>query len=165
MELTKELIEAKYEYKPDTGEFLRKHDVNQYPAGSVAGYIKKSDGYIYIKIGQKAYLAHRIAWLVTHGEMCKYDIDHINGIRNDNIISNLRSVNRSLNLHNSSARARNTSGHKGIVYVPKGKKKWLAKVMINYKHHYLGVFHTIEEAVLARNNFVEANLGVRYRTN
>ena len=143
MQLTKELIESKYEYKPETGEFLRKHDVNQYLAGNAAGSIKKSDGYIYIHFGQKAYAAHRLAWIVTYGESPKCDIDHINGVRNDNRILNLRAVNRSLNLHNSSARTRNTSGHKGIVYVPKGKRKWLAQVMINYKHYYIGVFHTI----------------------
>jgi len=165
MELTKELIEAKYEYKPDTGEFLRKQSGGGKYVGSSAGYIKKSDGYVYIKIGQNTYTAHRFAWIVTYGESPKGDIDHINGIRSDNRISNLRAVNRSLNLHNSSARTRNTSGHKGIVYIPKGKKKWLAQVMINYKHHYIGVFHTIEEAVAARDEFCSSKLGCNYRKN
>ena len=164
MELTKELLEQYFEYNKDTGELTRKISISQAKAGDKTGRISKSDGYVYVRFSNKRYALHRIAWIMSYGENPKCDIDHINCIRHDNRMDNLRLASRSMNLHNSSARARNTSGHKGIVYVPKGKRKWLAQVTINYKHHYIGVFNTIEEAVIARNNFCKNALGENYRT-
>lgn len=164
MELTKELLEQYFEYKKDTGELIRKVRASTAMPGDKAGHIKKSDGYVYVRFLNKRYALHRIAWVMSYGENPKCDIDHINCIRHDNRIDNLRLASRSMNLHNSSARARNTSGHKGIKFVQKGKRKWMAIVMINYKQHYIGVFHTIEEAVKARNEYCLKNIGESYRT-
>ena len=164
MELTKELIEQYFDYDKNTGDFIRKISISQTKAGDKAGYVKKSDGYVYIRFLGKIYTAHRLAWIMSYGQNPKSDIDHVNCIRSDNRIDNLRLATRSLNLHNSSARSRNSSGHKGIKFVSKGKRKWMAMVMINYKQHYIGVFHTIEEAVQARNEYCIKNIGENYRT-
>ena len=164
MELTKELLEQYFEYNKDTGELIRKVRVSNAMPGDKAGHVKKSDGYVYVRFLNKRHTLHRIAWIISFGKNPNCDIDHINGVRHDNRIENLRLASRSMNLHNSSARARNTSGYKGIVYVPKGKRKWLAQVTINYTHHYIGVFYTIEEAVNARNKFCLEKLGENYRT-
>lgn len=164
MKLTKELIEQYFYYDKNTGDFIRKIGISQTKAGDKAGYTKKCDGYVYIRFLGKIYTAHRLAWIVSYGKNTKLDIDHINCVRNDNRLQNLREVNRSLNLHNSSARSKNKSGYKGIKFVPKGKRQWMAMVMINYKQHYIGVFHTIEEAVNARNQYCLKNIGENYRT-
>ena len=47
-------------------------------------------GYLHCKVGSKHYKVHRLAWFLYYGEFPKNDIDHINGIRTDNRIENLR---------------------------------------------------------------------------
>ena len=165
MELTKEIIKRYFYYNKDTGDLIRKIGISQTKAGDKAGHLKKSDGYVYIRFLGKVTTAHRIIWIMHNGENPNCDIDHINCIRHDNRIENLRLANRSMNLHNSSARSRNTSGHKGIGYVKNGKRKWKAMVMIDYKQHYIGVFNTIEEAINARNKYCLEKLGENYKNN
>ncbi|WP_181960257.1 HNH endonuclease signature motif containing protein, partial [Klebsiella pneumoniae] len=84
-------------YNPETGLFtwlnrplehfksLRACNAwNSRYSGLVAGSIRK-DGYCALKIDGNGYKAHRIAWLIAHNEWPDdMDIDHINGIRNDN---------------------------------------------------------------------------------
>ena len=164
MELTKDILNKYFEYDKETGNLIRKVAISQSKIGDVAGYIKKSDGYVYIKFFGKTFLAHRLVWILHFGTNPSCDIDHINCIRNDNRIENLRIASRSKNLHNSSARARNTTGHKGITYVKKGKKKWQANVTIDYKYHYIGVFNSIEEAINARDDYCKKIIGNSYRT-
>jgi len=52
-------------------------------------------GYIIIKINRKDYQAHRLAWLYEYGNFPKQTIDHINRIKTDNRICNLRDVSQS----------------------------------------------------------------------
>jgi hypothetical protein len=74
-----------------------------------------------------------------------FELDHINGIRNDNRIENLRSVTRQQNQWN-----RTTA--KGY-YWDKVKNKWRAELKLNRKKIYLGMFNTEEEA---RNAYLAA---------
>lgn len=149
MELTKELLLEKFYYDKASGLLYRKITGHGHIAGDVAGYIKKSDGYRYVKINNKAIGAHRLIWFIEKGYWSTIDIDHINTDRSDNRIENLREATRSQNLHNCTVGKLNTHGCKGIRFVAKGKKKWTATIMHNYKRHYLGVFYTKEEAVNA----------------
>jgi len=166
--LTVEFVREYLDYNPDTGEFTWIKNPGGNPiSGQVAGYVRKSakHGYREIKIGGKIHFAHNLAWLVMTGAWPTGDIDHINLVRHDNRWCNLREVSRSLNLHNSGPRKRNKSGHKGITFLPKGKRKWSARVMIDYKLHYIGVFHTLEEAITARDEFCTKMLGENYLKN
>jgi hypothetical protein len=88
--------------------------------------------------------AHIFAWYTVYKE-CVEEIDHINGIRDDNRICNLRSVTRSQNQWN-----RTTA--KGYTY-NKVHKKFQAQIYINYKNKSLGLFETEEEA---RNAYLAA---------
>ena len=164
MELTKDLLNEYFEYNKETGDLIRKVAISQSKVGDIAGYTNKSDGYVYINFLGKTFPAHRLVWILHFGTNPSCDIDHINCIRNDNRIENLRAATRSENLHNSSARLRNTTGHKGITYVKNGKKKWKAYVTINYKFNYIGVFNTIEEAINARDDYCKKIIGNSYRT-
>ena len=164
MELTKELVEELFNYDPETGWFTRKTSKGGRFAGTRAGYTNKADGYEYIKIKSKPIQAHWLAWIVKNGSLPIMDIDHVNGIRNDNRIDNLRETTRSLNLHNSSARARSKTGHKGIYFSEKSRNKWIAKVMFNYKNYHIGSFFTLQEAIDARNKFCKNKIGDSYKT-
>jgi hypothetical protein len=115
-----------------------------YP-GKIAGS-KIADGYILIGIKGRMVRAHRIVYEMHHGPIpAKMDIDHINGIRSDNRIDNLRIATRSQNLANMQMHPRNTSGAKGV-YWHKRAKKWLAQIKSNKKHYYIGLFDTLDSA-------------------
>lgn len=73
-------------------------------------------GYRQGQIFGKRYVAHRIIWLMVHGNWPKQDIDHINGNRQDNRLFNLRSVSRSDNLRNTKIRKDNLSGVPGVFW-------------------------------------------------
>ena len=86
-----------FSYNPVTGELKRLTRKN-----SNGSYDK--DGYLIIKFKGKQYKSHRLCWLIYFGEFPKNEIDHINGIRDDNRILNLRDVNRIFNTRNTKAK-------------------------------------------------------------
>lgn len=88
---------------------------------------------------KKAYylLSHQFAWYWENREVV-ICIDHINRIKTDNRISNLRSVTASQN-------AMNMSNVKGYSY-SKREKKFIAHIMVNYKSKHLGTFDNKEDA-------------------
>ena len=90
-----ELVKRFLEYNPLTGEFKWRPS-NNGRCGKSAGSIQ-SNKYVSIRIQGKAYLAHRLAWLITYGKMPKKDIDHIDRNRQNNRIDNLREVTASEN--------------------------------------------------------------------
>jgi len=115
--------------------------------GDIAGSLDK--GYVKIQINKKIYFAHRLAWLYMTGEMPKDVIDHINGIRNDNRICNLREATGQQNSHNQIKPFKNnTTGRLGVTF-DKTTNKFLAQIRLNTKTKYIGRFSTLEEASAA----------------
>jgi hypothetical protein len=121
--------------------------------GQVAGTLS-CRGYIHIGINQKIYRAHRLVFLYVNGCFPDCDVDHINGVRDDNRLSNLRlAYNNHLdNMQNTCMHSRNTSGYTGVTYMRTGGKRikrWMAQIFSNKKRYHLGYFHTKEEAYSA----------------
>lgn len=143
--LSQDLLKETLLYDPQTGIFLWKKPGKKRVVGNVAGTHNKKLGYVVICVNRKYYFAHRLAWLYVHGEYPAQRIDHINRIRNDNRICNLREVSCKQNLENSGMWNTNTSGYKGVCW-NKRAKKWIAQITHNYKHQNLGYFDTKEEA-------------------
>lgn len=112
------------------------------------------DGLYGAKKSPKKIYMHRLLMNSPKG----MEIDHINQNKLDNRKSNLRVVNRSLNMFNVGLRKTNTSGHKGIGW-NKNKNKWHAKIMIDYKNINLGYFSNIKDAINARKNAEPINVG------
>lgn len=110
---------------------------------------KDSRGYLNFKLKGKTYKSHRIIYLLFNGYLPKC-IDHINGIRDDNRIENLREVTQRQNCCNSKPRITNTSGYKGVFFRKK-VGNWQASISYNYKHIYLGVFDNPHDAARAYN--------------
>lgn len=104
--------------------------------------------YLLIRVNGTDYRAHRIAWMLTHGEAPLF-IDHINGDPTDNRLCNLRSVSREDNAKNAKRRTDNQSGVTGVSYF-RPKNTWRAR--INYKGATitLGYYRSKEEAIAAR---------------
>lgn len=116
---------------------------NSRSGGKIAG-ITCPRGYVYIKTRPFGmFSASRLAWLYTHGDWPKNEIDHINGNPSDNRIENLREATRSENGANRAIHKNNKSGFKGVT---KKRNKWTACVAINKKRFRLGSFDSPEEA-------------------
>ena len=148
-ELTAEKLRELLHYDPETGIFTRKvSTANRVKVGDVAGCLR-GDGYLSIMLQRRLYQAHRLAWLHTYGEWPTGQIDHINRVRTDNRISNLRDVTHKQNHQNRSKPSSNTSGHPGVCW-HKLNSRWVAQIKHNQKPIHLGYFSTIEEAVAAR---------------
>jgi len=112
--------------------------------GGIAGSLDR-DGYRQISVRRKPVYAHRLAWFFIHGEWPSAQIDHINGMRDDNRAVNLRLATISENQQNVSKRAGATSKLLGVTW-HKHARKWHAKIQSGGKQHSLGYYATQEEA-------------------
>ena len=112
--------------------------------GHAAGS-ETDEGYIAIRVFNKNWKGHRLAWFFVHGCLPTGDIDHINGDKRDNRISNLRIASCAENCRNSGKRITNKSGYKGVCW-HRRDRKWRAQICHNYKVIALGSFQTREEA-------------------
>jgi hypothetical protein len=111
--------------------------------GKRAGMINPY-GYRVVRADGRKYYEHRIIWKMLKGDLCGKDIDHINGIRNDNNIENLRIVDRQANNQNlTKASLNNVTGFLGVS--PKFGK-FCAQIRVDGKQKHLGLFKTASEA-------------------
>jgi hypothetical protein len=115
------------------------------PAGSVAGVVREG-GYRIITLDREQYKASRLAWFYINGEFPPKLIDHINRIKTDDRIANLRLATPSENLRNTGPTKRSTSGLKGAYRTKWG---WQSSIMTNGKLKRIGSFRTAEEASAA----------------
>lgn len=144
-DLTAERLKELFSYDKNSGAFTRRVSVSSAKSGSVAGASK--DGYLVFNVDGKLYRAHRLAWLYVFGRWPKKHLDHINGIRNDNRIANLREADNSLNMQNlKGPRSDNKVKLLGVCW-SKSNKKWIAQIKApNKPNQYLGGFDDPHEA-------------------
>lgn len=116
---------------------------------------KTKKGYIQGQFRGSKYLIHRLIWIYHYGDIPKgLHIDHINRIKDDNRIENLRLVTNSENHFNRES--------KGVAITPNGK--FTAYITKNYKRIHLGTFKTEEKAKEARKNGKLKHHIIRSRT-
>ena len=118
-------------------------------AGKEAFTADKGDGYRRGSILNRLYCAHRVIWAMTTGAWPPEDIDHVNGVRDDNRIENLRAVTRAENLRNQAMRRTNTSGVMGVSW-HRAAGKWQSMVTADGKQIHLGLFDDKDAAAAAR---------------
>jgi hypothetical protein len=130
------------EYNQDTGIFTWKAgNRRNTKANQIAGSIHP-EGYRFIWLKNNNYRAHRLAWLYVFGKMPTHQIDHINGIKDDNRIVNLRQATHAENQQNKHT-TKGYSWHKK-------RQVWEAYIKSNGKKYTLGYFQKEEDAQLAR---------------
>jgi len=112
----------------------------------------RDNGYLQLMIGRKCIKLHRLIYEHVHGQIPDgLEVDHINGVRTDNRIENLRLVNRGENQQNRHRPNRNNKlGIKGVAYNKK-TNKFKSQIVVGGKKIHLGYFQTIEQAVSAYN--------------
>jgi hypothetical protein len=135
-------------YTKETGIFVWKATHRK---GYEAGAIQK-DGYIRIKFNGKLHQAHRLAWFYVYGEWPSRIIDHINRIKSDNRIENLRDVSMRVNSLNAIKKL-SSSGTIGVYVKSSGYE---VRVNILGKSHYLGIYKNIEDAFIRRYHKVKS---------
>ncbi|MBV6010871.1 HNH endonuclease [Pseudomonas aeruginosa] len=97
-----------------SGVFTRRINRGGRRAGEIAGAVRP-DGYRQISIDNRYYLEHQLVFFMSYGYF-PAQVDHINGIKVDNRISNLRAVSRSLNARNQRLSRANKTGAAGVRY-------------------------------------------------
>lgn len=152
-----------FRYDYETGVLYWRWRVNnRVPKTLEAGAQNKSSGYLSVQVHGRLYQVHRVVMLMCYGFYGEgLDVDHINHVRNDNRLFNLRFVTRSENNKNQSLSSKNTTGVTGV-YFYKRLQKYRAQIRVNQKAIYLGMFDTLEEAAAAR---AEANLKFNFHNN
>lgn len=133
-------------YDHDTGIFTWiKSKSNVAKVGTQAGKNINNHGYSQIMIDGKQYRCHRLAWFYFYGFWPKGEIDHINCLRNDNRIKNLRDVSKHMNTQNQRTHHINNKC-KALGVCKKQNGKFQAEIRNNGKKIYIGTFDTKEAA-------------------
>ena len=146
-ELTAERLRELLLYNPGTGIFRWRVRRGMARAGSIAGR-PSGDGHIQISVDGRRYGAHRLAWLYVHGRWPEHLIDHINGVRDDNRIANLRDATHEENARNCARYRSSRSCIKGVTFRA-SHGRWRATIRIGGAPRHLGYFDTAEEAAAA----------------
>jgi HNH endonuclease len=152
-----------FSYDPVTGLFTRliRCGQSRFSAGSIAGAKHPRNGYIRVYVDGRYYLAHRLAWFMVYGTWPD-TLDHINRVRSDNPIANLRLATPTLNALNRKTRVDNRAGVTGVFRCNDSRlSPWRDHISVNRKLIGLGSFETKEQAVAARNAAFQAEIDRR----
>lgn len=149
-------VRALYHYDPLIGLFIAKTKTGRRRIGDFCGSKTRltktsKTHYRLISIDGHQYLAHRVAWAMHFGQQPPPIIDHVDTNGSNNAIRNLREANDSLNGANTSRRAHNTSGVKGVSFC-RQTGKWRASITIKGRSVNLGRYSSKEEASAAYNS-------------
>lgn len=146
-QLSYEILNRHFLYEPMTGILRWKtRPTNRVKIGDPVGCVGP-DGYLRTSINRNFLQVSRIIWCLQTGEWPKDEIDHINGVPSDNRWNNLRECSRAQNLRNRAVDRRSRLCVRGI---KKHRGKYQARIGIDGREIYLGLFSTLEEAILAR---------------
>ena len=150
-----EYLRKRLRYCPETGKLFWRdnHEAprnwNTKHANTEAFTTFHPGGYRAGRINNRSFLAHRVIWAIVNGEWPKFEIDHIDHIRHNNRIDNLRCVTRFENAKNRTRQINNKSGICGVRF--RGDlRKWSVEIKANGKREHLGYYENLNDAVAAR---------------
>lgn len=150
--MTYEEAATKFAYDPNTGDITWRNVAGRWgriPAGTKATSVD-SKGYLYVHIydpetrKSRNIRAHRLIWLLTYKEYPEETIDHVNRVRADNRLCNLRLATKSQQLFNTNVRADNKCGVTGVSVTRNGT--YQTSIWKEGKKHYIGTYKSLEGA-------------------
>ena len=139
--LTADRLRALVSYNPDTGEFSRASSGTRRAGKPIQ--TKLRNDYRLFRVDSGLFCAHRLAWMYMHGKWPEGVIDHINGVRSDNRIVNLRDVTQLVNMQNQ-RRAR-LGSKTGLLGVHPHRNKFQVQITAGEKIRHIGLFATAAE--------------------
>lgn len=153
LRLTAQRLREVLHYDAEMGVFTRKvRTAQRHQVGDRADFLITSGGqagYRRVSIDSQRYLAHRVAWLYVYGQWPEHDIDHKDGDRSNNRITNLRDVVNQVNRENMRcARSDNKSGWLGVHLHDDGIR-WRARIQVRGRSRHIGLYETPEDAYAA----------------
>jgi len=149
-----EILREIFSYDPTSGALIwQKKVASKVVVGTAAGCMRP-DGYLCVRCFGCLMLVHRVVWAMHHGYWPPIEVDHINGIKSDNRIENLRKTTIKQNRQNSKLRWDNSTGEKGITFYP-DRGTYLVRI----QNRYIGRFRSKEDAVDARLREEEKSYG------
>lgn len=141
------MVRNAIKYDPETGIFIWIISSRPGWAGKRAGFISR-EGYRVIRVFDRNYRAHRLAWLCVMGVWPEIEVDHRNRIKDDDRFDNLRLATHVQNMANLPVYRNNKTGCPGVAFHKRGKP-FQATARVNGKRIYIGRFDTVEEAAVA----------------
>ena len=155
--LTPDYLKQLFRYDDETGNLIWQITKSATAfVGSMAGSIN-AKGHINLQIDKKMYAAHQVVFMLHHG-FIPCEIDHINGVKTDNRIENLRVCTSSQNKGNIGLLKSNCSGYRGVS-LNKRSGMYHAQIKINGKQTYLGRFATPKDAAIVYNKAAKEHFG------
>lgn len=136
-----------FEYRD--GQLIWRVNKARAKKGDVAGCVHKKTGYSALKLDGKMILTARIIYAMHHGDPAEKDVDHINHLKSDNRIENLRLVTHQQNLRNQSKSKNNKSGTTGVFFC-NTFNQWVAQIRVDGKIVTLGYFKKKRDAIFRR---------------
>lgn len=142
--LTAEIARDLLTYDPETGVFMRRRSPRPWTLNKPLGCLNPK-GYSRFYVHDGPYVAHRVAWLYVYGRWPKEQVDHINHVRHDNRIANLRECTNAENRQNIIPQGYGSSGYLGV-HANRAHGLWDARITLHGKTTELGTFSDKEEA-------------------
>lgn len=152
---TPEQLAAAYTYEPETGKLYHKvsqdDNTRRRLFADQEAFQSRANGYATSSYKGRNLKAHRVAWAIHYGAHPDGWIDHINGVRDDNRIQNLRGVDMAESSRNRRTPSNNKSGAVGVCWLP-DKRKWKAYISVSGTKIVLGAFKEKQAAIAARKD-------------
>lgn len=140
-------LRERLQYDPNTGYWIWLRSPRAGWQGRPAGSLD-AKGYWVIKIDGKSYKASRLAYLYMTGEWPADEMDHADRKSWNDCWLNLRPATRAEN--NLNRTMPNSSGYTGV-WKHTHNNSWVAQI----DNIYIGSFKTIDEAIAARDAFID----------